>query len=81
MANIKSAQKRIRQTAKKRARRQARTSRLRTAIKSYKSLGTDARGGALAATHSAIDRALRKGALHRNAAARQKSRLAKKAKA
>jgi small subunit ribosomal protein S20 len=80
MANIKSAQKRIRQTAAKRARNQARTARLRTAIKGYKSLGADTRATALPATHSEIDRALRKGALHRNAAARQKARLARKAK-
>ena len=33
------------------------------------------------ATHSEIDRALAKGVIHRNAAARYKSRLAKKATA
>ena len=80
MANIKSARKRIKQTAKKRARGQARTSRLRSAIKNYRSLAPEAKAGALAGTHSQIDRALRKGTLHRNAAARQKSRLAKRAK-
>jgi small subunit ribosomal protein S20 len=80
MANIKSARKRIRQAARKRARNQARTSRLRTAVKSYKSLGAEARAAALPRTHSEIDRALRRGALHRNAAARQKARLARKAK-
>jgi small subunit ribosomal protein S20 len=81
MANIKSARKRIKQTAKKRARSQTRTSRLRTAIKNYRSLEPEARAAALPGTHSQIDRALRKGTLHRNAAARQKSRLAKKTKA
>jgi len=34
----------------------------------------------LRGTHSEIDRALRKGVIHRNAAARYKSRLAKKAR-
>jgi small subunit ribosomal protein S20 len=80
MANIKSAQKRIRQSAQKRARNQARISRLRKAVKGYKSLGAEARAAALSQTHSEIDRALRKGVLHRNAAARQKSRLARTAK-
>ena len=83
MANIKSAEKRIRQTAaKKRARNKARVSRLRSAVKKY---GAGRRQGArprpLPATHSEIDRARAKGVIHRNAAARYKSRLAKKAAA
>ena len=81
MANIKSAAKRNLQATKKRSRNRARVSRLRSAVKKYGQLDAGKRGGALPATHSAIDRALAKGVIHRNAAARYKSRLAKKASA
>jgi small subunit ribosomal protein S20 len=79
MANIKSAEKRNRQMTKKRARNKARVSRLRTAVKKYGQLDAKKKTEAVAATHSEIDRALSKGVIHRNAAARYKSRLAKKA--
>jgi small subunit ribosomal protein S20 len=79
MANIKSAEKRIRTSAKKRARNKARFSRLRSAVKSYRQTDAKGKAKALPATHSEIDRALAKGVIHRNAAARYKSRLAKKA--
>ena len=81
MANIKSAEKRIRTSARKRARNKARVSRLRRAVKSYRQTDAGKRAEALPATHSEIDRALAKGVIHRNAAARYKSRLAKKASA
>ena len=81
MANIKSAEKRIRTSAKKRARNKSRVSRLRSAVKKFRE--TDAKGRAteLPTTHAEIDRALAKGVIHRNAAARYKSRLAKRAAA
>ncbi|HEY3202816.1 MAG TPA: 30S ribosomal protein S20 [Thermoanaerobaculia bacterium] len=79
MANIKSAEKRIRTSGKKRTRNKARVSRLRTAIKKYGQTDPARKADALAGTHAEIDRALRKGVIHRNAAARYKSRLAKKA--
>ena len=79
MANIKSAEKRIRQTARKRARNKTRISHLRSAIKKYRQLDSTKKTSALPGTHSEIDRALRKGVIHRRAAARYKSRLAKKA--
>jgi small subunit ribosomal protein S20 len=79
MANIKSAEKRNRQMTKKRARNKARVSRLRTAVKKYGQLDAKKKTEAVPATHSEIDRALSKGVIHRNAAARYKSRLAKKA--
>jgi small subunit ribosomal protein S20 len=79
MANIKSAEKRNRQATKKRARNKARVSRLRTAVKKYGQLDATKKTEAVPATHSEIDRALSKGVIHRNAAARYKSRLAKKA--
>ena len=78
MANIKSAEKRNRQATKKRARNRTRVSRLRTAVKKYGQLDAKKKAEGLPTTHSEIDRALAKGVIHRNAAARYKSRLAKK---
>jgi len=79
MANIKSAEKRNRQAGKKRVRNRSRVSRLRRAVKKFRALDAKKRGDALRATHSEIDRALAKGVIHRNAAARYKSRLARSA--
>ena len=79
MANIKSAEKRIRTAAKKRARNKARVSRLRSTVKRYREADSKGKKTSLPATHAEIDRALAKGVIHRNAAARYKSRLAKKA--
>ncbi len=79
MANIRSAVKRIRQSEKRRVRNAAVRSNLRTAVKSARTaLGT---GGleeartALAQTVRVLDKAVTKGVLHKNAAARKKSRL------
>ena len=80
MANIASAEKRIRQTAKRRARNQAATTHLRTSVKTYRSVEPAGKAKALPAAYSEIDRALAKGVIHRNAAARYKSRLARAAK-
>jgi small subunit ribosomal protein S20 len=79
MANIKSAEKRIRITARKRTRNKARISRLRRAVKRYRQTDAKKKSEALPRTHAEIDRALAKGVIHRNAAARYKSRLAKAA--
>lgn len=81
MANIKSAEKRIRTAAKKRARNKSRVSRLRGIVKKYGATEPKKKSEALSATHAAIDRARSKGVIHRNAAARYKSRLARKAQA
>jgi small subunit ribosomal protein S20 len=81
MANIKSAEKRIHIAERKRLRNKTRLSRLRTAIKKFGAAGGTTKTGALPSTHSEIDRALAKGVIHRNAAARYKSRLAKSAAA
>ena len=78
MANIKSAEKRIRQTAKRTVRNRAARTRLRSAVKKYRQAEAAAKTGVLPETYSEIDRARRKGAIHKNAAARYKSRLAKK---
>ncbi len=81
MANIKSAEKRMRQAARRQTRNRGVRSRLRGAIKKYRAGGDGDKGAALPATFSEIDRAKKKGVIHRNAAARYKSRLAKKAAA
>lgn len=81
MANIKSAQKRMRQTEKRRARNKSVRSRLRSSVKKYRASENETKTRALPETYSEIDRAVKKGVIHRNAAARYKSRLAKHAKA
>jgi small subunit ribosomal protein S20 len=78
MANIKSAKKRILQSANRRARNKGVRSRLRTAVKKFRST-EGSKTESLPATYSEIDVARKKGAIHRNAAARYKSRIAKAA--
>jgi small subunit ribosomal protein S20 len=78
MPRIKSAKKRMRQTKTRTARNKAARSELRTVIKKVRTAGTP--GAAAAAMKDAeamIDRAGRKNIVHRNTAARTKSRLAK----
>ena len=77
MANIKSAQKRMRQAEKRRTRNKGLRSRLRTAVKKYRSAEGDAKARTLPETYSEVDRAVKKGVIHPNAAARYKSRLAR----
>jgi len=79
MANIKSAQKRMRQTVVRQARNKSVRSRLRTAVKKHRAAQGAVTPESLAATYSEIDHARKKGVIHKNAAARYKSRLAKAA--
>ncbi|HXM79222.1 MAG TPA: 30S ribosomal protein S20 [Thermoanaerobaculia bacterium] len=81
MANIKSAKKRIGQTAKRQAKNRGVRSRLRTALKEHRSGDSAQARAKMPETYSEIDIALKKGVIHKNAAARYKSRLAKKAAA
>lgn len=82
MPRIKSAKKRMRQTKTRTARNRAQRSQLRTAVKKVRSAaGTPEAGAALATAEQLLDRAARKRLVHPNTAARQKSRLAKAAKA
>ena len=78
MANSKQAEKRIRQSLVRRDRNRAALSRLRTSIKGLRTAAdsdvTKARA-LLPSTLSLIDATARKGVIHRNAAARRKSRL------
>jgi small subunit ribosomal protein S20 len=79
MANHYSALKRARQTVKRSAQNRANRSRLRTALRQLRE--TLAKGDKQAAeqtfrqTVSVLDKAIQKGILHENTAARYKSRL------
>ncbi|MBI5612376.1 MAG: 30S ribosomal protein S20 [Gammaproteobacteria bacterium] len=79
MANTAQAKKRARQAEKHRLHNTALRSTLRTHIKKVaKAIETKDKAGALAAYKEAtavIDSTANKGLLHKNAAARQKSRL------
>lgn len=79
MPNHKSAEKRVRQNEKRRLINRSNRSALRTSIKKLRAAlaGSDkaALSELLPETISKIDKAVQKGVLHRNAAARYKSRL------
>lgn len=81
MANHPSALKRVRQTRRRTKRNRANTARLRTALRTARKAlrrGDAKEAGELfPATIEQIDKAAQKGVLHRNAAARHKSRLSK----
>ncbi|MFF2481611.1 30S ribosomal protein S20 [Paenibacillus sp. NPDC058071] len=82
MPNIKSAIKRVKTSEKRRALNASQKSALRTAVKSADQAiaGTDvdAAKAALVAATKKLDKAVTKGLIHKNAAARKKSRLAKR---
>ena len=78
MPNHKSAEKRVRQSERRRVVNRANRGRLRTAMKELRSTLEKSGKEAVALlpkTISEIDKAVQKGVIHRNAAARQKSRL------
>jgi small subunit ribosomal protein S20 len=79
MPNHKSAEKRVRQNEKRRENNRSNRGRLRTSIKKLRSALTTGDATTvqelLPTTISTIDKAVQKGVLHRNAAARYKSRL------
>ena len=81
MANIKSAKKRIRVTARRQARNKHIKSTTKTAIKKVMTAATGSEKAvaqtALKNAISAIDRAASKGVYHKNTASRKKSRLTK----
>jgi small subunit ribosomal protein S20 len=84
MANIKSQIKRNRQTIKRAERNKAVRSELKTRVKNaLKGIETGAEDSAdlTKAAVKRIDSAASKGVIHKNAAARRKSRLMKKANA
>jgi small subunit ribosomal protein S20 len=81
LANTRSARKRIRQNEKRRLRNRAGRSAVRSTVKGAR----EALGGKSAESANAVreairslDRAVTKGIIHRNTAARRKSALARK---
>ncbi|KAF6659251.1 MULTISPECIES: 30S ribosomal protein S20 [Paenibacillus] len=84
MPNIKSAIKRVKTSDKRRALNASQKSALRTAVKAADTalVGNEAEAEAAAAAFKVasqkLDKAVTKGLIHKNAAARKKSRLAKK---
>jgi small subunit ribosomal protein S20 len=80
MATHKSAEKRIRQTAKRAATNRARTSRVRTFVKKVETAiasgDKEAARTAFQLAQPELHRAITKGVLHRNTASRKLSRLA-----
>ena len=78
MPRIKSAKKRLRQTKVRTAKNKAQRSTLRNAVKKLKTAGSAAEAeAAFLEAQTLVDRAGRKNLVHKTAAARTKSRLAK----
>jgi len=79
MANHKSAEKRARQSERRNENNRRNKSRLRTEIKKLRAAIENGNQGEakalLTGTVSLIDKSIQKGIIHRNAAARYKSRL------
>ncbi|MFB4211886.1 30S ribosomal protein S20 [Shouchella sp. 1P09AA] len=82
MPNIKSAIKRVKTNDKRRAQNAAQKSALRSAVKNFDTAASNGNAEeakvAFAEATKKIDKAATKGLIHKNAAARQKSRLAKR---
>jgi small subunit ribosomal protein S20 len=81
VANTKSAIKRMRQSEKRRQRNRTVRSRVRSALKTARTAVTTAGGDARETVLQAIrtlDKAVTKGVIHRNTAARKKSALARR---
>jgi small subunit ribosomal protein S20 len=82
VANIKSQKKRILTNAKAAERNKSVRSELKSRMKSaVNSIGEDGSDEKVSAAIKKIDMAAQKGVIHKNAAARQKSRLMKKVNA
>jgi len=82
VANIKSQMKRNRQNEKRRLRNRAVRSELLTREKAaMAAVGTENEAEALRLTIKRIDKAASKGVIHKNTAARRKSRLMARIKA
>ena len=85
MANSPQAKKRARQSEKRRAHNASQRSTVRTYIKgvlgAVEAKDAETAGGALVQALPMIDKMVTKGIMHKNQAARHKSRLTKKVKA
>ena len=75
MANTKSAAKRARQTQRRAVRKRQVLSRIRTLSK--RADHANAQAGDITALISAIDKAAKRGIIHRNAAVRRKAGMAR----
>ena len=79
MPNIKSAMKRVKVSKKKNLRNRMVKSGVKTAVKKYQAAlieGAAPAKAQLSATTSAVDKAVTKGVIHKNAANRIKARMA-----
>ena len=83
MPNHKSSEKRVRQSEKRRAINRGHRTKVRTYIKKLRSALDAGKGDEIQAVLpeaiSVIDKSVQKGVMHKNAAARYKSRLTVKA--
>ena len=79
MANKRSSKKDLRRIAKRRVRNQGTRTALKTFVKKVKTADAKTVSEALKTAVSAIDKAAQRGIIHKNAAARRKSRAAKAA--
>lgn len=80
MANKRSSKKDLRRIAKRRVRNQGTRTALKTFVKKVKTAAEGkAATEALKSAVSALDKAAQRGIIHKNAAARRKSRAAKAA--
>lgn len=77
MANTKSASKRARQTTVRSLRNRSVLTRLRKMQKGVSAIGSKPEAKAVQAMISAIDKAAKRGIIHKNAAKRRKARLNK----
>jgi small subunit ribosomal protein S20 len=75
MPQHKSAKKRMITNLKRQARNRSDKSSLRLSLRKYREMNADDRTKASAALESTLDRAARKGLIHKNKATRLKSRL------
>ncbi len=81
MANTKSASKRARQTATRSLRNRSVLTRLRKMHKTVAAGGAQADTNSVRELISAVDKAAKRGIIHRNAARRRKTRLLAKSRA
>lgn len=85
MPNSNSAKKRLRQGLKRRARNRRRKDEVKDAIRGFEEAlqkgDTATASKSLSTVYKRLDRVAAKGAIHKNAAARRKSRLAKRLQA
>ncbi|MBI4719685.1 MAG: 30S ribosomal protein S20 [Chitinivibrionia bacterium] len=75
MPQHKSAKKRMKTNVKRQLRNKAGKSSLKTALKKYKSLSGTEKAEGFKALQSDLDKAAKKGAIHKKRASRLKSRL------